>query len=167
MNTGSASDTIIFEQADAIPHYGTVHFITLVTRQPGNTVVRRESHVFLAQPDRHLHEIVFLNVADLDPAHVERSSLEATHQVFATHRATDRSDLDAAGTARPVPTPCLNYGVTRQAEAPFARFRQERRFVGEMGQITDWTTSAVLRDTLLQALLPCAPRQTPPGGRFR
>lgn len=148
MYTVCPHDKVTYEQASDIPDYGVCHFITLLSFRPGNVVVRRESHVFISHPERHLHEITYMNSSGLDPATLESECVRATHQLFASYRADNPSSLDSGFAAKSRFESPLTYRVTPHRDAPFARFQQENRFLHTMAQITDWTPSPLLRDTL-------------------
>jgi hypothetical protein len=148
MNTVCPHDKVTYEQATDIPDYGVCHFITLLSFRPGNVVVRRESHVFISQPERHLHEITYMNSRGLDRANLESESVRATHQLFASYRVNNPTSLNSGFAARSRFESPLTYRVTPRRDAPFARFKQEKRFLHTMAQITEWTPSPLLRDTL-------------------
>ena len=119
MYTVCPHDKVTYEQASDIPDYGVCHFITLLSFRPGNVVVRRESHVFISHPERHLHEITYMNSSGLDPATLESECVRATHQLFASYRADNPSSLDSGFAAKSRFESPLTYRVTPHRDAPF------------------------------------------------
>lgn len=133
------NEEIYCEQACPIPGIGSPLLLTVVVRDDARGQIARESHVFLPQEERHLHEIVWLPCdRDGDDATLA-GCIRATHRLFARQLAARAAGGDFSYVTRHLATP------------PFQAFGSQDKFRDEMQDIQAWTISRVLREALSRA----------------
>ncbi len=138
------SADILYEQADEVPGFGAVLFVTAVTTDVKRGRVVRESHVFVPRENLHRHDIVCGAATRDDAAVALADGVRATHGLFAALVGARGQDQERAARHG------LAYATRRLDEHPFHDFRLRNLFRDQLWEIQDWTVTPALREALAQ-----------------
>lgn len=134
-------EQVILQNADASPVLITSVVIDEIRGQ-----ATEESHVFIPATGKYLHQIRY-SIPDPDDheAAVARS-IEVTHRLFDDYLTSGPVTAGLQSMRH------LAHEVRRMPGHPFHRFRIENKFVQEMWEIQEWTSSPELGRTLAEVM---------------
>ena len=135
---------LIYEQSRSIPLGEAPVFITVVAVDEARGFITQESHVFIPSAEKYLNQIRYVNRGDRDIDNITNEAIRATHRLYSDNGI--KFVPSGGGKLHH----CLSYEITELNEHPFHRFLIEDKFVEQMWEIQEWTTSRELKRALAE-----------------
>lgn len=141
-------ETVVYEKVAVKSSAVAPILVTSLVLDKARSQMVEESHVFFPGSEVYLQRMRYRKLPDSIDCETLSDCVEATRHLYFRHLAASSSEAEPeAGTL-------ANAGgdFERLEVPPFYRFKLENKFLHEMGEIQEWTTSTELRRNFAEVM---------------